>query len=232
MTKLQTNNICVYCGTELSKTNKTRDHVPPRSFFTKSERSQFTLITVPACSECNNGDSVQDETAKYISSLCTIQMRRETPEQMQSLKKTLKENNHLSQMVKSAKPTLMQDTMTRLYTFEKKISLDKTYIEDTEKVLCRIARGLYWHHFKKVLNAGKYKVCFHAGLDLFTSAKELWEVKHKRLKFILEAASYCKRVDLLPGVFSYWIGIDREGACCFFMLYRKALLVSIIALPD
>ena len=40
--------ICVYCNNSPGITN---DHVPPRSFFPKPRPSN--LVTVPACSECN-----------------------------------------------------------------------------------------------------------------------------------------------------------------------------------
>jgi len=64
--KSLTKSICTYCWTPLTKTVKTKDHVPPRCFFTSYEREKLNLITVPSCATCNNSEAVNDEAAKHI----------------------------------------------------------------------------------------------------------------------------------------------------------------------
>jgi hypothetical protein len=201
MSELQVAKICAYCGAALNEANKTRDHIPPKSFFTVSERRQFQMITVPACRKCNNDCSVKDENATHVLNLCVTQMQRDKLEQMQQYKNTLNQNNRLSSALKNAKEILVQDSVTRLYTFEKLISINKSYVNDAIKVFERIARGLYWRHFKKVLISVKYNVNFLAGFDLFESAKEPLEISQNKLKAILELASLSERVDLLPNVY-------------------------------
>lgn len=224
---------CVYCGMVLDSKNRTRDHIPPKCFFTQSERKRMQLITVPACKTCNNCNNVQDENAKHMLSLCVLQMQKETPELMQSHSRMLHQNHRLRKMVNDSEKILVQDTITRLYTFEQKIKIDKNYIADTEKVLWRIARGFYWHHFGNSLNTNKYKIYFHAGFDLFESAKIPQEIKRKKLEGLLLFMDNCAKVDLLPNVFSYWVGktVDNDNATCFLILYRKAVLIGIFALP-
>ena len=55
-------NICVLCGVRPATTH---DHVPPKGFF-KGLGAQ--LITVPACAECNNGASADDEDLRFFIS--------------------------------------------------------------------------------------------------------------------------------------------------------------------
>lgn len=55
-------SICVICGTRPATT---AEHLPPRGFF-KGSVGQFR--TVPACGQCNNGSSQDDEALRnYIS---------------------------------------------------------------------------------------------------------------------------------------------------------------------
>lgn len=222
---------CVYCGVELTKINKTRDHIPPKSFFTELELTQFQSITVPSCSKCNNDSNVQDENAKHILNLCILQMRQETPEQTELHKKTLQNNNRLYQMVKNSRSILVRDPVTGIDEVEEKITVGKKYMIDVENVFCRIARGLHWHHFQETLNASRYIVKFLAGFDLFEAAKMTSEEK---LKHILDIANFCEKIDLLSGVFTYWMGkpTDRKNASIFLMLYRNAVLISVFALPN
>ncbi len=108
------------------------------------------------------------------------------------------------------------------------------YETDTKDVLIRIARGLYWHHYKKPLNTDRYKVLFLYGVDLFQTPKITLKKQQKDIKAILELQDLCERVDLLPGVLTYWIGkaYDQENAMVFLMLYRKSVLTATFATHD
>ena len=55
------NELCYAC---LLATPDTSDHVPPRSFFPPPRPSN--LITVPCCFSCNNGNSKEDDYARFI----------------------------------------------------------------------------------------------------------------------------------------------------------------------
>ena len=52
---MKTKGTCIYC----SKPAETADHVPPRNLFPKDRRNG--LQSVPACKECNEGFSKDDE---------------------------------------------------------------------------------------------------------------------------------------------------------------------------
>jgi 5-methylcytosine-specific restriction endonuclease McrA len=55
--------LCVICG---KKVAKTVDHVPPKNLFVKPRPS---LITIPACFDCNNSASPFDEQLMIYVSL-------------------------------------------------------------------------------------------------------------------------------------------------------------------
>jgi len=53
--------LCIYCQRNESSTG---DHVPPRSLIRKAHRN--SLVKVPACLECNNGFSKDEEYFRLI----------------------------------------------------------------------------------------------------------------------------------------------------------------------
>src|SRR5690349_2666440 len=55
---------CIYCGCPADS----RDHVPPKSFLERPFPAQ--LQTVPACSECNRGFSLDEEY--FISVVASV----------------------------------------------------------------------------------------------------------------------------------------------------------------
>jgi len=56
-------DICVICGVRPAETV---DHVPPKGFFKGAVNAQ--LRTAPACWECNNGASSDDEDVRFFIS--------------------------------------------------------------------------------------------------------------------------------------------------------------------
>lgn len=57
------NNKCIYCG---SNKDLTKDHIPPKSFFSSPRPSN--LITVPSCKICNNEYGKDDERIRNLLS--------------------------------------------------------------------------------------------------------------------------------------------------------------------
>lgn len=50
---------CTYCGVELTKYNRSSDHVLPKCLFSVSQRDG--LVKVPACQRCNNHEKSVDD---------------------------------------------------------------------------------------------------------------------------------------------------------------------------
>ncbi|ATN86013.1 hypothetical protein [Coxiella burnetii] len=224
---------CVYCFVELDKKNRSKDHVPPRCFFTSNELNQFNAITVPSCRSCNNGDNVKDENAKHLLHLCTMQMERETKESVENHRSTIQKNGRICEQLARSESILVQDAWTGILTHEKLIAFDTYYLEDTKSVFQRVARGLYWYHYRKYLNASNYTIGFPAGVHVLRNPETDFLRKRKLFKFIVDLSHQLERFDLLTSVFTYWMKktSDAENAGAFLFLYRNAVLIYVLATP-
>lgn len=58
------NKLCAFCGTRLTRENRTKEHVFPRNLYPQSKRNpDLQLLTVPCCETCNN--SWSDDEAHF-----------------------------------------------------------------------------------------------------------------------------------------------------------------------
>ena len=121
---------CVYCG---EWRELTHDHVPPRSLFSKPRPSD--LITVPSCRPCNGGASKDDE---YFRLMIQLGIDRE---------RFPKENsNSVDAINKLAKPQRLRFASYLLDRYRPNPSRFEVARVRVGSVLCRIARGLFYHH--------------------------------------------------------------------------------------
>ncbi len=136
--------ICVICGLRPATT---QDHVPPKCLFKGLSTKQ--LITVPACSTCNNGASSDDEDLRFYISL---QVGKRTIESAalwdQGAHKSIKRKTRLRMSV--------IDTMRDLQTIDtngKPISrlAVNVPIRTYQTVFERTTRGLYFFHTATIL---------------------------------------------------------------------------------
>lgn len=227
---------CGYCESPLPRKNKageqgkTGDHIPPQCWFTESENRQFkTIIKVPSCKKCNTGYSEQDENAKDFLNTCVSQMRNNTDEQILLHKKTLEKNMRLKRKLLEAEDVLVRDTVTGLYTFEKAIHIDNKYIKDTEEVIYRIARGLYWYHFNRPILSADYEVEFLAGVDLRKFAHLDITQRKQRLALILDMKKESTKMESHSPIFTYWLShtLHELNEGYFLIAYRKSVLAYI-----
>lgn len=138
--------VCVICGTRPAVTV---DHVPPKGFFKGVVNAQ--LRTVPACLECNNGASSDDEDVRfYISAhigkqnLASKQLWEDGAHKSILRKKTLREA-----FVANAREVVVvraDGLQTTRIAFHIPVA---TY----QRVLERTTRGLYFFHSGRVLPA-------------------------------------------------------------------------------
>lgn len=129
--------LCAICGWAQATTN---DHIPPRGVFPRPLPP--SMITVPACVQCNNGSSVQDERFRVYLAMATSYYNTEATRlwKEQALR-TLDSNQKLRREVMESIQLLQDTPKTRPgVPFLWPISAYKPTIE-------RIVRGLYWHHF-------------------------------------------------------------------------------------
>ena len=138
--------ICGFCGREPATTV---DHIPPKGIFNKPLPSD--LITVPACSKCNQGTSPQDEEFKTILSLMmgveTTDTKRFWDE---GALRTFNHNRRLKhEMTRSMMDVVIPDDAAMASL---KVTVGLLDAEVHRKTIEKITRGLYFHHFNSVVD--------------------------------------------------------------------------------
>lgn len=135
--------VCVICAIRPSTT---RDHVPPKGWF-KGLRTG--LITVPACYECNQAASNDDENLRFY-----LSVQVGMPTQAAAL---LWDNGaHKSILRKSKLRVPFLESLREVTTTDAKGNLVKRLafpapLNLYQRVFERIVRGLYFHHSGKIL---------------------------------------------------------------------------------
>ncbi len=139
-------NVCVICGTRPAVTV---DHVPPKGFFKGVVNAQ--LRTVPACWDCNNGASSDDEDVRFFIS---AQIGKQNPASKQlwengAHKSILRKKTLREAFVANAREVAVvgaDGSQTMRIAFHIPVF---TY----QRVLARTTRGLYFFHCGRVLPA-------------------------------------------------------------------------------
>lgn len=138
---------CVYCG---SKSNLTRDHIPPRALFGKPPPNN--LITVPACKECNSGASKDDEY--FVSRLALRDEAYQNSDARDAMMRFVRSLEKPKQMGLRRAFTkslfeVPQFTTSGLYIGKRGgVNVDLVRLS---RVADRIVRGLYFHETKSRL---------------------------------------------------------------------------------
>ncbi len=155
-------NICYECGISLNKDTLTREHVPPKCLFPKSDK--ISLITVPSCIEHNGGKSGDDENFLQIISLQILANEKG---------KNIATNKAVKSILRSRKRTksLARDATLVYVDEEKNGRLKPTFAfkfneDEFNSSISSICKGLYYHEFHKVFD-GEIKIYneFQISLD-------------------------------------------------------------------
>lgn len=179
-------DICVICGLNPATTT---EHLPPRGFF-KGMAGNFR--TVPACSECNNGSSSDDEALRnYISA----QVGKETSASAslwdkgahKSLKRSGKLRADFLSTMQEVKLVEGNSTVTRL-AFLIPVSL-------YQRVFERVTRGLYFWHSGTIL-----PTTVPVKIDRLETPPDLSQPDLQVLE----------NQKVLPNAFEYWYSLAPE----------------------
>lgn len=133
---------CVYCG---QKASLTSDHIPPKNLFPKPRPSN--LITVPACHNCNQSASKDDEYLRLM-----LVMREDVFEQPAAAdiwKKTfkgLKRPESLTFTKNILKSISRKPAYTDSGIFNGNKASYNVDFSRLDAVVERIIRGLFYHH--------------------------------------------------------------------------------------
>jgi hypothetical protein len=141
--------ICAYCGEKAT----TRDHVPPKGLFLKPLPTD--LVTVPSCSRCNHGASGDDRTFRNHLSIRVGGFRTTGPARRLWVEKGMpsirKNRADLRQIAISARPVACYSPGGIYLGQGVAVPFDKAA---HDRVVTRIVRGLYWHHYGIPVCAG------------------------------------------------------------------------------
>jgi hypothetical protein len=143
--KKQTETICGICGVNQATT---REHVPPKNIFLNPKPSD--LITIPACFDCNNASSESDERFRLFLGL---QVARFSKQGEQLFKEgtiaTARHNyRYRSEILSSSERILFTTPDGIIHGSGVSIPWDS---EAHDKTIEKIIRGLFFHHYRKVI---------------------------------------------------------------------------------
>jgi hypothetical protein len=187
--------ICVLCG---AKPATTRDHLPPRGFF---KGLQADFITVPACADCNQGGSSDDEDMRFFLSM---QVGKQPPGAASlwndgALKSVKRKTSLREQVITTAREVQVTDPQG--FTTTKIAVLAPARIYDS--VFGRITRGLYFFHTGRILDTST-----PIQVAPLTSPPDEAEINALQTGQIAD------------GAFSYWFGIAAEEPTSSLWVYR------------
>jgi hypothetical protein len=131
--------LCAICG---ERDGTTRDHVPPKAIFPKPRPNN--LVTVPACLECNNGASDNDDLFKVFLSLQAagnneIARRLFQEKTVRTLKRS---QSLLALILEEAKELQIINNQGNIETRTGILWNSAAH----DAVMERTIRGLYFHH--------------------------------------------------------------------------------------
>ncbi|HTS10407.1 MAG TPA: hypothetical protein VMP68_32885 [Candidatus Eisenbacteria bacterium] len=194
---------CVYCGEARAPS---RDHIPPAGLFSKPRPAD--LITVPSCSECNAGASLDDEYFRLAitAGMDPTKLPGEFDVSIEAIRKLgRREKLGLAKTVLSGFKRESLYTPAGVYVGEKgALTVDRARVQ---RVVVRIVRGLFFHHFRKRLPAS---ATVSVVSDWFTPVLPDEEVR-ACVESVLCLLSVAKPVVIGSGVFGYrWRTIEGE----------------------
>ena len=140
-------DICVLCG---ERPATTRDHLPPKGLL--AEPFPPNLITVPACTQCNNQASkMDDEFQAYLA----IHVGGKNPPGdlyfQQRGRKNITKNQKRARALSRGMKKIDLVTPAGLWLGKAPAVLWDSDAHDA--VVERMIRGLYWHHTRRILPA-------------------------------------------------------------------------------
>jgi hypothetical protein len=134
---------CVYCG---NTRRLTKDHVPPKALWASPRPSD--LVLVPACGECNGAASKDDEYFKMMLVMKAgsgehPEIKALGPSVMRALSRPEKVGlrKHLQKSIQ------LEDLRSKAGLYLGRVPVMDVNLQRLDRVIARVTRGLYWHHF-------------------------------------------------------------------------------------
>jgi len=209
---------CYICGTKLTNTNSTKDHLFPEGLFPKPLPSNLPP-RLPSCKQCNNGLSKDEELFRtFVAAGMAYESQAGFRIWTERIRTALKGQR------RGLKPLMQSLTKVARVVSESGEFLGHTLVLETNpepinRVLRKIAKGLYYLDTGQILPSD---VQILVGYD-----------NGQPDRFVLppldEVIKGAKRVDLGKGVVTYWrntIKDDPASLLTWLEFYKdKAFLV-------
>ncbi len=156
MAKKEKIGLCIFCGEVLPLT---RDHVPPKSFFSKPR--PFNLITVPCCYSCNKKYQNLDKRMFSSFAMTLSSEIEEYKELIERAIRDLKRDTLLNKNIRSRYTPTDMYTKAGIYlgpTFKVNVDLD-----DLNEMMIRIVLGIHFNEFKESISQKDFDI---VGIDI------------------------------------------------------------------
>ena len=137
---------CTYCG---EAALVTRDHIPPVSLFPKPRPSN--LVTVPSCRKCNSGASMDDEYFRLNLSIRHSAKRPLSKSVADAALRGLGRDQHARFRKTFFQGVREVDIKTLDGIYIGRSGAYDVDLARLDKVVMRIVRGLYFHHYDNPL---------------------------------------------------------------------------------
>ena len=140
--------LCTFCDRPAT----TRDHVPPKRLF--SPPLPTDLVTVPACTKCNNGASADDEVFRNELSILagSFGESAKAAERLQSAMRSIRRNKAMLRRTVLGSKTIERWSPGGIFLGHGYAIPCTPGVQ--QRVNVRIVRGLYRHHFGARLDLG------------------------------------------------------------------------------
>ncbi len=165
-------NLCAICGVN---PGVTRDHIPPQSLYPKPRDENIRLNTVPACKECNNGASTDDEEFKVIIGFTTGEYQSSQDRVIDSLARTIGKNQKIANNIFKTKKNVYAKLNSAILEPAIAVTFDRAKYE---RVITRIVKALNWIETKKAQNAALKTIVLPGDGLKINLAKSIMDVMH------------------------------------------------------
>ncbi|TGL13081.1 hypothetical protein EHQ42_14920 [Leptospira levettii] len=160
-------DICYYCG----KKATTREHIPPQSFFPKSQK--LNLVTIPSCDDHNSKKTNKDEYVRNYISIHRSVREKGYEKFEEKTRSAFKKNKKLQNALENAEKVQLDGEETGIFIAKKEIFDD---------FFDHLASGIFYHITKSIFN-GKWTI----HLISFHEDRELYESNTENLTNLLQA---------------------------------------------
>lgn len=205
---------CVYCCKEIGEGEFAREHIPPKSFF---KRGTPNLITIPACRNCNNKKSSDDELVLNIfcmSDLISINPAHQI---------------HIDKMIRAIKRPqkegFVKDILESVHTVVTPDGDKTAFIFDQEKILSWSgvnAQGLLVHE-------GYIEHCNYQHSTLMLN--QLRATQHEEKIFrdgILSLTKSSQGKQVGSSEFTYWVYPHEDSFVVIQCFYQELYFVTTV----